>query len=596
MTAAGRGVLLALLVWPLTASAFTADTRVESFHRREVSGWTLLAIEVAIPEYTACILGGPEPTLASGEHATGLEVRAGSVAGVPVRRADGRNATTAVRAVLTESPAREAERGIDPLTRHLLEIAGCDPAEGARPILLLAGPVDAGTMMEVLLEWIPRLRVGPSALRERPRAAWDRWWRHVELVEGDRVGVGFVVDSPSAPEQLATRLAWDLLTDRLEGDGGRPEIVPWTAKRLFVRWYDRPASEAPRLGERVRAALRELATSPPDSAEVAEVRARLLRLDQEHVTEPDRWFRDILLDELAGERPRPVDDLLPDWAAIDLPFLQRVAIEVLPRDVLTVSAGAYPGGGGGSGATGFGPTERWPSIEPALDALDPEERRTLVASVLARSRRSVLGKSDAIGFEVHGRWEFLAAAVVEGTVHDRLDLPDRIQRTFEPEGSGLEFRLQVPAPSRDGSDSEGPEWSGPGADAARQRTRSRLRSDPWNVLWGFELHRSEASREGGVSYLGGIIHEGVVFQGLRRVESGDTLDVWIDPVSGEPRRFWIDDRRSVRPHEVRYLGYQDFAGGRYPTRIEWWRAARREEAIDVGRVIRDEVANPDPLQ
>lgn len=590
--------LLALLFLLLGPLPVAAEVRVDGFQRRVVDGWVLLTLQIRLPEYTACLLGSPGP-LPDGDTAP-VAVRQGTVAGIPALRADARSASSAVGAVLTADPQTlDPGAGASPdadaaaLVPHLLTLGGCevDPLAMARPILILAGPAAPGTLMEVLLEWIPRLPPVDEVDPVVRRGARAGWWRHVEPAGGAWTAVGLVVDVPPGPERLAVRVLWDLLDVALAADGGIAQEIPHVGKWVLVRWYEGDPAQAPARARAVHDALDALVAEGLDTPAMARARARILRIPDE-VPDDERWFADVFLAELSGGRPPLSGELRTAGFHLTPPFLARVAREVLPRGSVLVSSGPL-----GEEETGPSATERWPSLDPTLGDLTADARRVLGRDAIRRARTRVLGERTITRVEVRGRWELAAAAApLAGAVVDRLDLPDRIARRFEPDGSGLTFAVEHPPRAVEDLDGSGPAWEGDGARTARRRARQRLRIDPWNVLQAFDIASSGDPGKAGFAYLGGIIHDGVVFQGVRRVDAGDTLDVWLDPDDADPARLWVDDRQSLVPLEVRYLGVRDLGSGRYPTRIEWWRGPRREESIDVERVTGADVANPDPLQ
>jgi len=589
--------LLALLLL-LGSLPAAADTRPRGFQRRVVDDWVLITLQIRLPEYTACLLGSPG-ALDSGARSD-VPVRRATVAGVSVVRADARNAGHAVAAVLNADPdAGEVDLAGAPdgdaasLVPHLLALAGCetDPAALARPVLVLAGPAAPGTLMEILLPWIPRLPPGRTTEETTPGPAHLGWWRHVEPVGGAWVAVGVVVDVPPGPELLAVRVLWDLLDVALVHDGGHAQEIPHVGKRVFVRWYRDDPARARARADQVWEALDDLVSTGLDDGAVARARSRFLESPDE-VADDARWFSEVFLAELSGARPPLAGELRQAGFRVTRPFLERVAREVLPRGAILVSSGPLP-----DVAAAGAPTERWPAIVPLLDDLDPGARLGLARSAIHRARTRAIGDRDVTRLETRGRWALAAAAApVAGPVLDRMHLPDRITRTFEPEGSGLRFVVEHPPSAADEGMPDGAGWGGEGARTARHRARLRVRVDPWNVLQTFDIAMSRSTGDDGIAYLGGIIQGGEVFQGVRRVERGDTLDVWLDPVDADPERLWIDDRRGLVPLEVRYLGVRDLGSGRYPARIEWWRGPRREESIDVERVTGADVANPDPLQ
>lgn len=563
--------LLALLLAGVPPDESAA---IEGFHRREASGFTLLAVSARIDGATALVVDRP----ATGREANESPLHARWLADHLVLRADGDDPRSLLRLVL-DAPAPRANAPTHAIERrHLDALLDPSPADSlsARPILILAANAPPARLMPFLIAAVEGKKVQARPTARSEPLPCSGWWRHLAATDSLAAGaarlvLGIEMRWETRREALAARLLRSLLAETMAAAFPNAEIL--LTRRAhgarLVLALTTPEDSLEAVVDRARARLRAFRDAPVDDAAFIASRRALQANDQRAAAAPSRWFEDVLLDEIGGEPPLLITDLGSSWEGTTPRFVEETRSRRAPPDWVVVSRSASMPPIGSI-------TEAWPAPGvTTFEALSREDRDALAAGAFARARAALGRRSPS--FRVRSSWRLERDdAPITGSVIDSLAFDGAIRRSFSPEGTTLSLDL---SPAEGAGAANAFAWNGQGPLDRRRML------DPWVLL--------EAADAGPVRY-GGWIHAGG--QGYQLIEKPiekGVVALYVLPESGLLERAeWREGPgAAVRAH---YADYRDVGGAFYPMRLTFEAAGRSLESIDVRSV--ELLASPGTLE
>ncbi len=578
-----------LLALPCLAQALVPG----GYHRREVSGWTLLAVSLPIDGFTACVMDPlPLPVSVTATRDPFIELESQELAGHPLYKASGAQPDELLRALVTRARLLAKLPGGSPYSegeRHLIYLAGLrlpvlsDSRPGgtpARPVLLLAGDQAPSELMRILVRHSDELPMAAGeAPHEEVEPPADGWWRHLERREpgtvlvGTRILPGVSLDAPAA------QVAWRALERRIEHELKGSVQARWTANTngglWWVRWTAPPDSLA-FCRDSVKRVLGALREGDLSAEEYADHRAWCQRREKAAWHSPERFFEHYLLAELQGRLPPPQGGTPDPWDGVDQETVRQMVLTFFSREVVGVTAGTLDLGVQKWPAEPE-PTEYWHEAEMAVEDLRPEARQRLARAALDRAARSLWAGAPPGSLKVESSWVYeRPESPLAGTLEEVFVFPGRVRRTFYPLGTGEGIKTWLVDGQGGAEDFE---MKRALSANERRQLRLRLALDPWSLL------REHWKTDHPLRYLGARALDGGVCQGVASVHGADSLTVYLDALSGLPVCVTLDGKGGFAPtQKLRCTGYVDWGGCRYPSRLERFSAIKREVVQTVEKV------------